>query len=287
MLGRDSSIAIHRSFVVQEVTGCSGGGSDEMKTQYRDMFNLDGRVAIITGAGRGIGKAIGHALGAWGAKIVVADIDSDLAKGTVDELEAAGIDAIAVVLDITASGAPKDLFDTAESRFGRTDILVNNAGVSARIPAESYPDADFDAMVDLNLGAVFRGMREAASRWIKEEHPGVIINLASFAGVVADPLSAPYAATKGAVVQLTRTCAVEWAPYGIRVNAIGPGYVRTEMTAHTLDTPEAGAVIRAKTALGRAGRTDEIANAALYLAADASSYTTGHILMVDGGWTAA
>jgi NAD(P)-dependent dehydrogenase (short-subunit alcohol dehydrogenase family) len=129
-------------------------------------------------------------------------------------------------------------------------------------------------------------MREAASRWIEAGRGGNIINLASFAGIVADPMSAPYAATKGAVVQLTRTCAVEWAPHGIRVNAIGPGYVRTEMTADTLDTPEAGEVIRQKTALGRAARPDEIAGAAIYLASAASSYVTGHILMVDGGWTA-
>ena len=105
--------------------------------------------------------------------------------------------------------------------------------------------------------------------------------------MVADPMSAPYAATKGAVVQLTRTCAVEWAQHSIRVNAIGPGYVRTEMTADTLDTPEAGKAIKAKTALGRAGLPSELVGAAIYLASDASSYTTGHILMVDGGWTAA
>ena len=115
---------------------------------------------------------------------------------------------------------------------------------------------------------------------------GRIINLASFAGVVADPLSAPYAATKGAVVQLTRTCAVEWAPHGIRVNAIGPGYVRTEMTARTLDMPETCAAIRVRTPLGRPAAPEEIAGAALFLASEASSYVTGHVLMVDGGWTA-
>ena len=125
-----------------------------------------------------------------------------------------------------------------------------------------------------------------ARRWIDAKKPGRIINIASFAGVVADPMSAPYAATKGAVVQLTRTCAVEWAQHGILVNAIGPGYIRTEMTAHTLDQPSTGAVIRAKTALGRAGTTAEVAGAAVFLAAPASSYVTGHVLMVDGGWTA-
>jgi NAD(P)-dependent dehydrogenase (short-subunit alcohol dehydrogenase family) len=129
-------------------------------------------------------------------------------------------------------------------------------------------------------------MREVARRWIEQQRGGKIINLASFAGLVADPLSAPYAATKGGVVQLTRTCAVEWAPHGILVNAIGPGYVRTEMTAHTLDTPEAGAAIRAKTPLGRAARPEELVGAAVFLASRASDYVTGHVLMVDGGWTA-
>jgi len=254
--------------------------------KHQALFNLDGRVAIITGGGRGIGKAIGQGLAAWGARIVIADIDPMLVKKAESELKAAGAEALGICADITDLDALRGVFDRCIEHFGHFDILVNNAGMSARIPAQDYPDPDFDFMVDLNLGAVFRGMREAARRWIDQERPGNIINLASFAGVVADPMSAPYAATKGAVVQLTRTCAVEWAAHQIRVNAIGPGYIRTEMTAHTLDSPAAGEVIRAKTALGRPGTPDELVGAAVYLASDASSYTTGHILMVDGGWTA-
>ncbi|MBN93031.1 MAG: gluconate 5-dehydrogenase [Deltaproteobacteria bacterium] len=253
---------------------------------YRDLFDLSGKVALVTGGGRGIGLAIAEGLGSWGARIAIAELDETRCNNAVEQLQAAGIEAVPMPADITQRDALPALFDRIESALGPLDILVNNAGVSARIPCEAYPDDNFDAMVELNLGAVFRCMREAASRWIDAGRPGRIINLASFAGMVADPLSAPYAATKGAVVQLTRTCAVEWASHGILVNAIGPGYVRTEMTAHTLDTPEAGAVIRAKTALGRAANTSEMAGAAVYLASAASSYTTGHILMVDGGWTA-
>lgn len=256
------------------------------KTDHRSLFDLSEKTAVVTGAGRGIGLAIAEALSAWGANIVVAERDPETCARATARLSEGGRSALGVPSDITVLSELRSVFDLAETEFGGIDILVNNAGISARIPAEEYPDEDFDAMIDLNVTAVFRSMREAASRWIRQGRSGNIINLASFAGVVADPMSAPYAASKGAVVQLTRTCAVEWAPHDIRVNAIGPGYVRTEMTAHTLDSPEAGEIIRQKTALGRPARPDEISGAAVYLASEASSYVTGHILMVDGGWTA-
>lgn len=254
--------------------------------RHRSMFDLSGRTAIVTGAGRGIGRAIAEALGAWGARIVVAELDEQSARDAAEHLRSGGVDAIALPTDVTNTESVERLFDEAASRFGGVDVLVNNAGISARIPAEAYPDADLIRMTELNLYGVYKCMRAAAARWIAAKRGGKIINLASFAGVVADPMSAPYAATKGAVVQLTRTCAVEWAPHGILVNAIGPGYVRTEMTSRTLDQPETGASVRARTPLGRAATTDEIAGAAVYLAARASDYVTGHILMVDGGWTA-
>lgn len=253
---------------------------------YRQMFDLTGRTAIVTGGARGIGLAICEALAAWGAHAVIVDRDPDNGRRAVEGLRGKGLSAGFIEADITRSEAVEAVLDQVQAEHGGFHILVNNAGISARIPAEDYPDADLDLMIDLNLKALFHFMRGAARRWIDQGVPGRIINLASFAGVVADPLSAPYAATKGAVVQLTRTCAVEWARHGILVNAIGPGYVRTEMTAHTLDQPEAGAVIRAKTALGRPAAPHEIASAAVFLASAASSYVTGHILMVDGGWTA-
>jgi gluconate 5-dehydrogenase len=253
---------------------------------YREMFDLSGKVALITGAGRGIGYAIAEGLGAWGAKIAIAELNPERCEAAAQKLRDQGVEAVGLPIDITSTAALSQLLDTVELKLGPIDILVNNAGVSDRIAAEDYPDDKFDFMVELNLGALFRLTRDVAKRWITTGRPGRVVNLASFAGLVADPMSAPYAATKGAVVQLTRTWAVEWAQHGILVNAIAPGYVRTEMTAHTLDTPAAGEVIRAKTAVGRAGNTSEMAGAVVYLCSPASSYTTGLILAVDGGWTA-
>lgn len=252
---------------------------------YRGLFDLSGEVAVITGGGRGIGLSIAEALASWGARVILVDINGRGEEATA-RLRATGADASYLACDVTDSVAVESLLDRILAEHGRLDVLVNNAGISARIPAEHYPDDALDAMIALNLKGVFHAMRGAARRWIMRGTRGRIVNLASFAGIVADPLSAPYAATKGAVVQLTRTCAVEWAPHGIRVNAIGPGYVRTEMTARTLDMPETCAAIRARTPLGRAAIPEEIAGAALFLASEASSYVTGHVLMVDGGWTA-
>ena len=249
------------------------------------MFDLDGEVALVTGGARGIGLAIAEAFARWGARVVLVDIGAHGALAA-ERLRDEGLDAYYLPCDVTDSAAVEAVLDRVLAEHGRLDILVNNAGISGRIPAEHYPDDALDAMIDLNLKGLFYAMRGAARRWIMRGTQGRIVNLASFAGLVADPMSAPYAATKGAVVQLTRTCAVEWAPHGIRVNAIAPGYVRTEMTARTLDMPETGAAVRNRTPLGRPAAPEEIAGAAVFLASQASSYVTGHILAVDGGWTA-
>ena len=252
---------------------------------YKGLFDLNGEVALVTGGARGIGLAIAEAFARWGARVILVDIGAHGALAA-ERLRDEGLDAHFLRCDVTDSAAVEAMLDRVLAEHGRLDILVNNAGISARIPAEHYPDDALDAMIDLNLKGLFYAMRGAARRWIMRGTQGRIVNLASFAGLVADPMSAPYAATKGAVVQLTRTCAVEWAPHGIRVNAIAPGYVRTEMTARTLDMPETGAAVRSRTPLGRPAAPEEIAGAALFLAAPASSYVTGHILAVDGGWTA-
>ena len=249
------------------------------------LFDLTGRTALVTGGARGIGLAIVRGLGRHGAGVIVAEIDGNEGEAAVAALQDEGIDASFLSVDVTDPAAVESAFDraAAERNFR---ILVNNAGMSQRRPAESYPDEDLERILTLNVKGVFHCMRSAAGRWIAAGGGGAIVNLASFAGVVADPLSAPYAATKGAVVQLTRTCAVEWAKHGIRVNAIGPGYVRTRMTKGALGEPDTHARVLAATPLGRVAEPEDLAGAAVFLASRASEYVTGHVLMVDGGWTA-
>jgi len=251
----------------------------------RGLFDLTGHAAVVTGGGRGIGAALARGLARHGAGVLIAEADAARGEAVAQALRDDGFAAAFEPVDVTDPAALERAFDAA-GRLGRFDILVNNAGMSQRTPAESYPDDDLERMVRLNVHGVFYAMRGAARRWIDGGVPGRIVNLGSFASVVADPLSAPYAATKGAVLQLTRTCAVEWAPHGIRVNAIGPGYTRTEMTKGALGEPETLARIRERTPLGRVAEPDEMAGAVVFLASDASSYVTGHLLMVDGGWTA-
>lgn len=230
--------------------------------------NLEGKLCVVTGGASGIGKASAALFAARGARVAV--IDRKSADYTAD---------------ITEPTALRSTFDAIVKAHGVPDVWVNNAGVSARIPAEEYPLEEAEAMFRLNVSAVLHGMQLCARAWMAAGRGGSIVNLASVFGVVADPLSAPYAASKGAVIQLTRTCAVEWAERGIRVNAVAPGYTRTEMTAHTLDS-EAGRQILARVPMKRAAAPEEIAAAIAFLASDEASFITGHVLTVDGGYTA-
>ncbi|MBI1849373.1 MAG: glucose 1-dehydrogenase [Planctomycetes bacterium] len=251
--------------------------------ELRRLFDLDGKVAAVTGAGSGIGSAIAHGLAAFGARVVVSDVDSKAAEATVAALPADR--AAAVRCDVTRGEDLDALVETAVRRFGRLDVLVNNAGVSAIAPAESTPRNVIDRMIDVNLKGTIFGCQSAARHFIERGGGGSILNLASIAGVVADPGSAPYAAAKGGVVQLTRTLAVEWGRHRIRVNAIGPNYTRTPLVRSTLADPEKLAWIESRTPLGRIGEPDDMIGAAVFLASDASAYVTGHVLMVDGGWS--
>jgi gluconate 5-dehydrogenase len=250
------------------------------------LFDLSGRGAVVTGGGRGIGRAIARGLAQHGAAVLIAEKDAERGEAAARALRDEGLAVHALATDVTDRDSVEHALDAAQERLGVFDILVNNAGMSQRTPAEAYADDDLERMLRLNLCGVFLAMQCAARRWIASGTRGAIVNLASFASVVADPLSAPYAATKGAVLQLTRTCAVEWAPHGIRVNAIGPGYTRTDMTRGALGEPDTYARIVERTPLGRVAEPEEMAGAAVFLASEAAGYVTGHLLMVDGGWTA-
>jgi NAD(P)-dependent dehydrogenase (short-subunit alcohol dehydrogenase family) len=254
----------------------------------QQLFDLNGRVAIVTGAGSGLGAVFAEALAEAGAAVVCVGRRFDRVKCTARRVQALGRVALPLQADVTDEVAVVGIVEQAVARFGRLDILVNNAGIAVAGPPEELSLADWQRVVDVNLTGVFLCAREAARAMIAAKSGGRIINIASILGAVAsEPVpAAAYDATKGAVVNLTRDLAVHWAPHSILVNAIGPAYFPSEMTEPFLAMPEMRREIERRTPLGRIGRPDELKGPVVFLASDASSYVTGQTLYVDGGWTA-
>jgi gluconate 5-dehydrogenase len=206
---------------------------------------------------------------------------------TAERLHERGHEALAIEADVTDAAAVTRMVDRTIAHFGQLDILVNNAGVAAVGPPEDLRLVDWQRVIDVNLTGVFLCAQAAARAMIDAGRGGSIINIASILGAGAsEPAPATaYAASKGGVVNLTRDLAVHWAPYGIRVTAIGPGYFPSEMTAGILEAPEIRSEIERRTPLKRVGRPEELKGPVVFLASDAASYVTGEILYVDGGWT--
>jgi 2-deoxy-D-gluconate 3-dehydrogenase len=248
----------------------------------KDAFSLAGQVALVTGSVRGIGAALARSLAAAGADIIIHG--RDIARSsTPAEVRALGRRSVAIAADLSERGAQDGLVRQALAAFGRLDILVNNAGSIVRTPAAEHTDADWDALLELNLSSVFR-LSRLAGRHFLEQGSGKIVNIASllaFQGGVRVPA---YAASKGGVALLTKALANEWASRGVNVNAIAPGYIATDNTTALRADPERSRQILERIPAGRWGEAADLGGACVFLCSSAASYVHGHVLTVDGGW---
>ena len=247
-----------------------------------DRFRLDGKVALVTGASAGLGAAMAVALAEAGADVACHG-NSRRADETAERVAASGRASLAISGDLATRETPGELVAATLARFGRLDILVNNAGMIRRGPVEDHSWEDWDLVLEVNLSSMFR-LSQLAGRHMLERGSGKIVNIASmlsFQGGIRVP---GYAAAKGGVAQLTKALANEWASRGVRVNAIAPGYMRTDNTAALQQDETRNRQILERIPAGRWGEPDDLAGAVVFLASPASDYLDGHILAVDGGW---
>jgi len=248
---------------------------------YRSLFDLSGRSALVVGAGSGIGQASAQALAAHGAEVYCADINLAAAQETVDSIQDAGGKASALIMDITD---PESIAQGL-AKTGTVDVLVSTPSINVRKPLLAYTPEEFDRVINLNMKGTFQVV-QAVAKGMADQGRGSIIVFSSIRSQVVEPGQGVYAATKAGVLQMMRALAAELAPQGVRANLIGPGVVETPLTAQIKQHPEWYEAYAKRNALGRWAKPHEIAGAVVYLASDASSYVTGTIMFVDGGWLA-
>lgn len=249
------------------------------------LFNLEGRLALVTGSSQGIGFALAKGLASYGATVVLNGRNREKLAAAVTELSAEGYKAHTSHFDVTDIGAVKTGIDKIEAEIGPIDILINNAGMQFRAPLEDFPDDKWQQLLQTNISSVFYAGQSAAQHMIKRGR-GKIINIASVQSELARPSIAPYTATKGAVRNLTRGMCTDWAKYGLQINAIAPGYFKTPLNQALIDDPEFSTWLEKRTPAGRWGNVEELVGAAIFLASDASSFVNGQVIHIDGGITA-
>ncbi|MBV8856671.1 MAG: 2-dehydro-3-deoxy-D-gluconate 5-dehydrogenase KduD [Acidobacteria bacterium] len=247
-----------------------------------DAFRLDGKAALVTGASAGLGAAVATALAEAGADVACHG-NSRSPEATCEAVVHAGRRALPLVGDLSDREVPRRLVEQTLNEFGRLDILVNNAGIIRRSPTVDYSEDDWAAVIEVNLNAVFR-LSQLAGRHMVERGSGKIVNVASLLSFQGGLTVPAYAASKGGVAQLTKALANEWASKGVNVNAIAPGYMRTDNTAALQKDETRNRQILERIPAGRWGEPKDLAGAAVFLAAPASDYVNGHVLVVDGGW---
>lgn len=246
------------------------------------LFDLAGRRALVTGSSQGIGLAIARGLAAAGAEIVINGRDHKKLETVASALRQHGARVQVAVFDVTIADAVNVAVDNIEKTVGPVDILFNNAGMQFRTPLEDYPVNKWRELMRVNVESVFL-VSQAVARHMITRKRGKIVNICSVASELGRPTIAPYTASKGAVKMLTKGMCADWARHGLQINAIGPGYFKTELNRSLVKNPEFSSWVEKRTPAGRWGDLDELIGAAIFLAADASSFINGHILYVDGG----
>jgi gluconate 5-dehydrogenase len=252
---------------------------------YRNLFDLTDKVAIVTGGAGGLGRPTALGLADFGANVVVTSRDVAKLMKVKGDIEHLGRKALAIQCDVTKPADVESMVKQTIEKFGRIDILVTYAGMNIPKPAEEYPLEDWEKVMDVNVTGTFLSCREVGKAMI-EQRQGKIINISSVRGAYGLPRNyAAYATSKGAVIALTKQLATEWAKFNIKVNAIAPTVIATELTAHIMANPELSKNMKSRILLGRWGYPDDLIGAIVYFASDASNFVTGQILFIDGGVT--
>jgi gluconate 5-dehydrogenase len=250
-----------------------------------ELFDLSGRRALVTGGSQGIGLSLARGLAVAGAAVVLNGRDTAKLEKAAETLRAEGHAVHTLGFDVTDHAAARAAVDGFEADTGAIDILINNAGMQHRTPLEDFPADAFERLLQTNIASVFH-VGQACARHMIGRGTGKIINIASVQSALARPGIAPYTATKGAVANLTKGMATDWAKHGLNCNAIAPGYFDTPLNAALVADPEFSAWLAKRTPAGRWGKVEELTGAAVFLASDAASFVNGHVLYVDGGITA-